>query len=98
MCGFCVCYRICTAGRPSQVNTDFIRRDSLKYHNYERFPFQTGTWSFRYFQYGKWHGPYRMTLTFDSYLGEITGQGTDDVGDFTTDGIFSSKKLRVAVT
>ncbi|CAF3299870.1 unnamed protein product [Rotaria sp. Silwood2] len=98
LCWFSTCYPRCTAGRPSQVNADFIRRDSLKYHNYERYPFETGVWPFRYYQRGKWHGPYRLPLTFDRYLGKVAGQGTDDVGHFIFDGIFSSENLRLALT
>ncbi|CAF4769558.1 unnamed protein product, partial [Rotaria sp. Silwood2] len=29
---------------------------------------------------------------------KVTGQGKDDVGDFTVDGIFSSDNLRLALT
>lgn len=94
----CQCFRGRKAGRPSQVNADFIRRESLKNRNYERYPFQDGVWSFQYHQYKKWHGPYRMRLTFDRTLGTVTGQGTDDVGNFTIEGIFSSENLRLALT
>ncbi|CAF4594569.1 unnamed protein product [Rotaria sp. Silwood2] len=91
------CYQ-CTSGKPSQVNEDFIRQGSLNYHDYEKYPFETGIWSFRYYQYDKWHGPYRVSLTFDRSLGKVTGQGTDDVGIFTIDGIFSSENFRLALT
>ncbi|CAF1035950.1 unnamed protein product [Rotaria sordida] len=92
------CYRRYTGGRPSQMNTDFIRENSLENHNYKKDPFETGVWSFRYCQYGKWHGPYRLLTYFDRSLGEMVGEGTDDVGNFTFDGIFSSKNLRLALT
>ncbi|CAF2408197.1 unnamed protein product [Rotaria sp. Silwood2] len=97
-CWIVSCYRRCTRGRPSQVNTDFIREYNLGNRNYERDPLETGIWSFRYYQYGKWHGPYRLPLSFDRYLGKVTGEGTDDVGSFIFDGIFSLENLRLALT
>ncbi|CAF3700888.1 unnamed protein product [Rotaria sp. Silwood1] len=45
----------------------------------------------------KWHECYGLSLTFDRYLGKVTGQGNDDGGDFTVDGTFSSENLRLAL-
>ncbi|CAF1284930.1 unnamed protein product [Rotaria sp. Silwood1] len=88
----------CMSGKPSQVNEDFIRQDFVTHDKDERYPFETGVWSFRYYQYNKWHGPYQVPLTFDRFLGKTTGQGTDDVGSFIFDGIFSPETLRLALT
>ncbi|CAF1286552.1 unnamed protein product [Rotaria sordida] len=98
ICVILACCLQCSSGRPSEANADFICRDSVKCHNGEKYPFETGVWSFRYYQYDKWHGPYRVLLTFDRSLGKVTGQGTDDVGSFTFDGIFSSENFRLALT
>jgi hypothetical protein len=48
-------------------------------------------------KYSTWHGPYRLLLSFDHDSGKMTGHGTDDVGDFTCEGIFSSYNFRLAL-
>jgi hypothetical protein len=59
--------------------------------------FQSGTWISRYYQYGKWHGDYRMSLTFDSGEMKVKGTGSDDVGTFTITGIYSTKTQRLGL-
>ncbi|CAF3180794.1 unnamed protein product [Rotaria sp. Silwood2] len=79
------------------MNETFIEQGSVKDYNYEEYPFKSGVWSLEYNQYKSWHGPYQVILTFDHSLGKVSGRGTDDVGNFTIDGIFSSKTLRLAL-
>jgi len=61
-------------------------------------PFQSGLWLSRYFQYEKWHGPHEFPLIFDSQSMKVTGSGSDDVGSFTIDGIYSIKTRRIGLT
>ncbi len=68
-----------------------------KYIYCERDPFKAGAWSFRYYQYSTWHGPYRLLLSFDHDSGKMTAHTTDDVDDFTSEGIFSSYNFRLAL-
>jgi hypothetical protein len=61
-------------------------------------PFQSGLWSSRYFQYVKWHGPHQFPLTFDPQSVKVTGSGSDDIGSFTIDGIYSIQTHRIGLT
>ncbi len=60
--------------------------------------FKSGYWNSRYFQYGEWHGPCRFPLIFDGHSMKITGSGSDDVGEFTIDGIYSTETSRIGLT
>ena len=64
----------------------------------EQNPFQTGIWSFQYHQYDRWHGPYRVLLSFDHQLYHVTGKGVDDVGRFTCDGLYSPENHQLNLT
>jgi hypothetical protein len=70
----------------------------LKQNAYDVNAFQSGIWSSRYFQYKSWHGAYQLSLSFDSQLMKVTGSGSDDVGTFTVDGIYSIKTGRIGLT
>ncbi len=61
-------------------------------------PFQSGLWSSRYFQHKQWHGPHQFSVLFDSQAMKVTGSGSDDVGSFTIDGIYSIKTRRIGLT
>lgn len=61
-------------------------------------PFESGFWSSRYYQYDSWHGPHRLSLSFDSESCTVTGNGSDDVGTYTIDGLFSIKTNRIGLT
>ncbi|CAF1226655.1 unnamed protein product [Rotaria sordida] len=89
-------------GRPSESNTSFINKNSTNelnktYQTYEENYFKNGDWMSRYYQYGQWHGPHLMSLTFDHATGQVTGHGYDDVGKFTIDGTFSEENQRIAL-
>ncbi len=60
--------------------------------------FQSGAWSSRYYQYGKWHGPFQLSLKFDPGEMKINGSGSDDVGSFTITGIYSTKTQRLGLS
>lgn len=59
--------------------------------------FPSGIWKSRYYQYRKWHGPYKMFLRFDSRSTKIKGWGSDDVGKFTVKGFSSHKTNRICL-
>ncbi len=91
----------CCKGRPFRTNTDFVNMKNwklLKQNAYDVNAFQSGIWSSRYFQYKSWHGAYQLSLSFDSQLMKVTGSGSDDVGTFTVDGIYSIKTGRIGLT
>ena len=92
---FCV-DRCC--GRPCRSNVDFINQGSKGTVPYEKDHFETGPWSSRYYQRGRWHGPHTLSLNFDRGMSTVQGQGTDDVGEYTVEGIFSTKNHRMALT
>ncbi|CAF3785955.1 unnamed protein product [Rotaria sp. Silwood1] len=90
-------------GRPSESNASFITKSSTNernktYQTYEENYFKNGDWMSRYYQYGQWHGPHLMSITFDHATGRVTGHGYDDVGKFTIDGTFSEENQRIALT
>ncbi|CAF1373449.1 unnamed protein product [Rotaria sordida] len=60
--------------------------------------FKSGYWKSQYYQYGKWHGPYQFSLSFDPQSMIITGSGSDDIGTFTIDGIYSVETRRIGLT
>jgi hypothetical protein len=85
------CYQCCKK-RSLRNNSTFVSLPISKQHKYEPCDisdFQSGIWSSRYFQYGKWHGPYQFSLSFDPRSEKVTGSGSDDVGTFTINGIYS---------
>lgn len=92
------CYRDCRHGLPSQMNIVYILRRSA--HNYilDNDPFETGIWTFRCYQYDKWNGPFRLALRFDHSAGTLSGHGNDNIGNFTIDGLFSSRNLRLGLS
>ncbi|CAF4225525.1 unnamed protein product, partial [Rotaria sordida] len=106
ICSIVLCYkhgkcRNPCAGRPFRNNSIFVKLPNLrnrKQQGYGISPFQSGIWSSRYFQYGRWHGPCQFSLSFDQQSMKVTGSGTDDVGTFTIDGIYSSKTHRIGLT
>ncbi len=60
--------------------------------------FQSGAWTSRYYQYRSWHGPHKLTLTFDIGEMKVKGSGSDDVGSFTITGIYSTKTQRLGLS
>jgi hypothetical protein len=60
--------------------------------------FPSGSWVSRYFQYKRWHGPHTFSLSFDHQKFKVAGCGTDDVGTFSIDGIYSLTTHRIDLT
>ena len=89
-------------GRPRQSNILFIRNRIVQNCEQEKSYmniFQSGYWKSQYFQYGKWHGSRRFSLSFkDGSHQTVTGSGTDDVGKFTIQGIYSTESGRLGLT
>ncbi len=88
-------------GRPPQANVLFIKTETMKSCEQEKSDisiFKSGYWQSRYFQYRRWHGPCRFSLSFESGSMKVTGSGSDDVGTFTIDGIYSIETSRLALT
>ena len=95
------CYKKHRNNRSVQPNVLFIKNTPTKHSEDEKYDtsmFKSGYWTSRYFQYGKWHGLHRFSLTFDSYSMKITGSGTDDVGTFTMEGLYSPQTSRIGLT
>lgn len=61
-------------------------------------PFESGLWASQYYQYNNWHGSHRLFLLFDPETWKVTGSGSDDVGTYTIDGIYSTKTNRIGLT
>ncbi|CAF2809570.1 unnamed protein product [Rotaria sp. Silwood2] len=89
--------------RSTELHTSFVDKSSTDgrnrtYQTYEEDCFKNGDWQSRYYQYGQWHGPHRMSLIFDRAASQVTGKGYDHVGDFTVDGTFSVEKQHITLT
>jgi hypothetical protein len=97
----CITYCYCRCRRrPSQANITFvntINHKTTKYTFCDINLFKSGIWSSRYLQFGIWHGPIYFSLLFDSQLLKVTGSGSDDIGRFTIDGIYSNKTGRIGL-
>ncbi|CAF0760530.1 unnamed protein product [Adineta steineri] len=96
------CYRKYRS-RPSQSNLAFVSQNSTNeqnrtYQTYEENCFKNGIWRGRYYQYGRWHEPHKIILSFDRKSDRVFGHGYDDVGKFTIDGTFSMETQRIVIT
>ncbi|CAF3443922.1 unnamed protein product, partial [Rotaria socialis] len=91
----------CCKGWPFQKNSNFVKFPNLKSLRYNASNinhFQSGIWTSQYFQYKSWHGPYHLSLFFDHQSLRVTGSGSDDIGSFTIDGIYSIQTQRIGLT
>lgn len=79
------------------TNADYIKGSATEIKLKDSDQFLSGVWTSRYYQYGRWHGPYMFSLAFDSVTNTITGDGCDDVGQFAIEGIFSAQTNRMAL-
>ena len=88
-------------GRPIQSNAVFIKKETINNCEQEKSDisiFKSGYWKSQYFQYGKWQGPCLFSISFESGSMKVTGSGSDDVGTFTINGIYSIETSRLALT
>jgi hypothetical protein len=85
---------------PLQTNSKFVGATKYKTNKHASFDithFKSGIWSSRYSQLRLWHGPNYFPLSFDSQSFKVTGFGSDNVGKFTIDGIYSDKTNRMGL-
>ncbi|CAF4303563.1 unnamed protein product, partial [Adineta steineri] len=88
-------------GRPTQTNIEFIKNDTIKNCNQEKSDtsmFKSGCWKSQYFQYVKWCGSNRLCLLFDNDSMTVIGAGSDYVGYFTINGIYSLETSRLGLS
>ena len=100
LCLPCYCWYRCRVGKPRRSNTEFVTNSTTNNENTHIIDikvFQSGPWDGQYFQNNKWHGPYRVDLSFDAGL-RVTGSGVDDVGSYSVDGIYSTESCRIGLT
>lgn len=101
-CSCYCCYHCYWKGPPKQTgrknNPEFVDCELSHRCTLVKNVFQTGIWSSRYYQHGRWHGPHQMHLAFNGRTMGFTGSGCDDVGEYTIDGIFSDKTQRMGLT
>ncbi|CAF0935635.1 unnamed protein product [Adineta steineri] len=60
--------------------------------------FQSGTWSIEYYHNEGWYGPFQITLSFNSQSMQVTGSGSDNVGIFTLNGVYSAISEQINMT
>jgi hypothetical protein len=99
---FCVyyCCRQCYRGKPFQSNSKYVNKGAKKNSEMESLDinlFQSGLWTGQYFQANEWH-TYQLSLVFNKQALTVSGSGTDDVGTFSIDGIYSINSRRIAFT
>ncbi len=92
------CYRRWRTKRLRSNAVFVVEGDSEKSQTYIKNHFETGVWSSRYFQYNKWHGPHKLSLSFDCVMSRVDGQGIDDIGAFTIDGTYCLETHQIALT
>ncbi|UJR34634.1 hypothetical protein I4U23_027411 [Adineta vaga] len=86
-------YHLWSNSFPTPSNEEYVNIGS----NREKCDqFHSGFWLSRYYQYDKFHGPYRFSLLFDPETSKITGNGSDDIGEFVIEGVYSIKTNRIA--
>jgi hypothetical protein len=95
---FC-CWWLC-AGKPWRSNAKFVTKGTKNDEEQviDLKLFQSGLWESQYFQYDKLHGPHQFQLSFDVEQSKVTGSGSDDVGQFTIDGVYSIHTRRIGLT
>jgi hypothetical protein len=84
-------------GRHALSNEDYVGESDDKGTVEYLVPFVSGIWSSQYYQYEKWHGPHFLRLDFELHTSKITGSGSDDVGKYSIEGIYSVKSNRIGL-
>ncbi|CAF4390988.1 unnamed protein product, partial [Rotaria sp. Silwood2] len=86
------------SGRPLRSNVSYIALPSNEISEQVFNQFKSGLWSSRYYQYNAWHGPHQLSLSFDPETSKVTGNGSDDVGNYNIEGIYSPTTHRMGLT
>ena len=85
------CYHYRNGRVVVQNNSTFVNRSNVEEFN----PFQTGIWIAQYSQNTRRHGLHELSLSFDTQSMKITGSGSDDIGLFNINGIYSMETYRI---
>jgi hypothetical protein len=100
---YCVIKYFCTSHQVESLpsHSTFIsmpieQKSKEEVNNFN--PFQSGLWSSRYFQHGKWHELLQFPLTFYPQSTKVTGSGSDNIGSFTVNGMYSIQTRRISLT
>ncbi|CAF1562178.1 unnamed protein product [Didymodactylos carnosus] len=94
------CYiRKCCRGRTFYSTSQWVNRRELFSQDLGEKPeiFHSGSWSGEYFQDGYYHKLPECTIKFDYERSTLTGHGTDDVGDYTLTGVYSTRTLKMGI-
>ncbi|CAF3965542.1 unnamed protein product [Adineta steineri] len=91
------CYQIWWHGKPAHSNSTYIDLPSNEVELQESNQFVSGLWSCEYYQYNIWYAPNHFSLVFDSETQKVTGNGSDSVGEYTIEGIYSSRTNRMGL-
>lgn len=87
-------------GRPFRTNSIYVKSFHKKKTNEqiinENMNFETGKWMSRYVHHRLKYGPHENSLTFNSESSTIIGLGSDDIGKFLIEGIYSIQTNRIA--
>ena len=93
-----VCMRRFCIGRPLRPNSTYIRSGLAMQNDMSQSVFVSGNFESFYVQYGKQHGPSKLTLTFYPEADYIVhGGGQDNVGIYIITGIYSPRTLRMGL-
>ncbi len=84
--------------QPIQSNETYVNLPEIEIETHDLNQFESGFWLSQYYQYDTWHGPHRLMLLFDPETWKVAGSGSDDVGAYTIDGIYSIKTNRMGLT
>ncbi|CAF0992881.1 unnamed protein product [Adineta steineri] len=91
------CYQIWWHGKPAHSNSTYIDLPSNEIELQESNQFISGVWSCEYYQYNIWYAPNHFSLVFDSETQKVTGNGSDSVGEYTIEGIYSTRTSRMGL-
>ncbi|CAF1245807.1 unnamed protein product [Adineta ricciae] len=83
---------------PIPSNEDYVKNSLVVVEGQNDCnPFLSGLWSSRYYQYDRFHGPFQLSLLFDSEKSKVTGNGIDDIGQFVVKGSYAINTNRLAL-
>lgn len=93
------CSRRCR-GKPIRSNSQFLAKGDVEKSNEKLLKmnhFQSGSWLCKYFQHGQWHEQHLVTLSFNPETLQVTGSGSDDIGNYSVEGTYSLDTVRLAM-
>ncbi|CAF4276996.1 unnamed protein product, partial [Rotaria sp. Silwood2] len=88
----------CLKGRPLRSSSVYINSGGAWRYHLSDSIFISGTFSSYYYQYGRYHGPFKINLAFYPEANYVVhGGGTDDIGTYVITGIYSPRTLRMSL-